>query len=116
MRGHEPLIAMRLRGFTPRCVWIDLDPDKSNAWRDWPAMDNTMARLYIDASESRPDLRPTTGLTCYIVGSDIDRVRSVRDTCIECGAKRVIATVMQPGRGDTWTVRRMSDTEGVWLG
>lgn len=115
MKGQEQLIDMRLHRRRPECVWIDLEPFDTGCWRDWHLVDPQHAHLFIPANERRLDLRLITGLPCFIMGVDLDRVRVIRDQCIEAGASRVIATVVQRDVGDTWAVRRMSDTEGVFL-
>lgn len=115
MRGHEALIAMRVRGSVPDCVWIDLEPDRLERWRDWQVMDNSQAHLSIDATERRPDLRVVKGLRCYVLGDSLERVRFIRDQCIENSAKRVIAAVTRQGERGEWVLHRMSDTEGVFL-
>ena len=114
MRGHEPLIAMRLSGSVPDCVWIDTDPDQLQRWRDWDKRKNSHAQIQIEDGDTRPDMRCVTGLKCYIFGTTARRVFAVRDACIAVGAKRVIAAVHTPigiGEFQTFRLDHMSDTE-----
>ena len=125
MKGHEPLISMRMKGSVPSCVWIDTDEDKLGAWKTWtytdkqgrsiPYADNLKESVQIEPSDKRPDMRYVVGLPCYIFGSDSKSVFAVRDACIEAKASRVIATVMQRfGKGEFVAFRtvEVTDTAG----
>lgn len=115
MKGHQPIIKMRMNGSVPNCVWIDTDEDKLESWRYWPELDNRRASVQLEPSDKHPDMRYVIGLPCYIQGSDSRAVFRARDACIEAKASRVIATVMQKfGRGEFTAFRtiEVTDTSG----
>lgn len=115
MKGHQPLIDMRMAGSIPSCVWIDTDEDKLESWRYWPAMDNRRASVQLDPTDKHPDMRYVIGLPCYIQGTDSKAVFKARDACIEAKAARVIAMVMEKyGQGEfaAFRVVEVTDTAG----
>lgn len=116
MKGHQPLIAMRLRGVVPAMVWIDTEPDLLRSWRDWPRETPAHAHLEIEATDplTRLDLRCITGLPVYVWGERPEVVEAVRVACIEFGASRVMTSVTETvgerlPRSETVL---MTDTEG----
>jgi hypothetical protein len=106
MRGHEPLVAMRMRGFLPAAVYVNAD---GNTPGDWTIPAHAAAPLFaeinVDPSETiaRLDLRCLAGLTVHLNGSDPMRVAALKDACMEAGAQRVIAYCQD------WT----EDTDGA---
>ena len=121
MRGHDQLIAMRMRGRVPRYgVCIATDPQDIGwpaAWQTlcmlWGAHPDT-AELYIDPTEPirRLDLRPLVGLSVQVRGCDPARVREVFDAAQHAGAKRVIGVVNRRAAGELMVVE-IFDSEGL---
>lgn len=97
MRGHDPLISMRLRGVKPRSVWISLFPVQS--WvTEWDKHEATRGDCTIELSPQdiaiagRLDLRFLFGLDNITVsGPDDQTTTKVAEACKEAGAKRVLA-------------------------
>lgn len=92
MRGHEPLIAMRLRGRRPPLVRLELDP---MPWRDWAEWTEWTDTAMVEVSPSdvigRLDLRFVVGMPVAVTGSDDGRVRAVYQAALKAGASRVLA-------------------------
>jgi len=97
MRGHEALIAMRLKRRVPALVWISTDPDRLKAWRDWQHVSPHRAEVQIDEADplNRLDLRFVIGLTVQVQGQRRERVEALRRACIEFGAQRVITSLSE---------------------
>lgn len=92
---------MRRRGVRPSLVWIDTDPDVLRCWRNWPAIDPTMAHVQVESTDSTAllDLRWLVGLTVIVSGSDAQRVDSIGQACRDHDAGRVItASCADPTR------------------
>lgn len=97
MRGHEPIIAMRMAGKTPRSVALMLFP--AQPWvTDWHKHPSTQgdATVVLDERDtkavSRLDLRFLVGLDPVIVNGPHNEVTTkVADACLEAGAARVLA-------------------------
>lgn len=128
MRGHEPLIAMRRAGRIPGAVWLSLDPDPLESWRNWPEYLGLQWKRFPDAvgsahvqvepgeSIASLDLRFLVGLPCWVHGTDERRVERLHQACADAGAKRVLSTTQQPdSRGVLRTVA-MFDTAGIFEG
>lgn len=96
MRGHEPIVDMRRRGKKPAMVFIDAFETASQCWREWPARDLSMPQVEVpeDDALSGLDLRFVVGLRVMVTGHTARRVEAIRDLCIEAGASRVIAAVV----------------------
>lgn len=92
MRGHEPLIAMRLRGRRPPLVRFELDQMPWRDWADWPTWTDT-AMVEVPPSDAigRLDLRFVVGMPVAVMGSDDGRVRAVYEAALKAGASRVLA-------------------------
>lgn len=96
MRGHEPIIAMRLAGKKPRSVSVMLFPAQEwvTRWNEHPATagDATVALDEGDqAMVSRLDFRFLVGLGPVIVnGPDADITTKVGDACMGAGASHVV--------------------------
>lgn len=107
MRGHEPLIAMRLRGRRPPFVRFDLDPMPWRDWADWPTWTDT-AMVEVSPSDAigRLDLRFVVGMPVAVMGSDDGRVSALFYAARNAGASRVLAfgeaVVADSAMEDTW--------------
>lgn len=111
MRGHEALIEMRGHGFVPNTVFIDIDHDAMQSWRDWPAQNSQNAHVLIEPADKRFDFRCFRGLRCYVSGgTDKDRVHAVRDALIDAGAARVIASTFERIGRDEFVSFRVVET------
>lgn len=115
MRGHDPLISMRLRGCKPRSVWISLLPVQS--WvTEWDKHEATQGDCSIElspadiASAARLDLRFLVGLEYVIVaGPNDESTTRIAEACKEAGAKRVIAAYTDDSK--SWfPLERVTDT------
>ena len=107
MRGHEPLLAMRRSGHVPDWIYLDVDHDRLQSWRDWSEIDHRTARVLIEPTDRHFDFRFAVGLPCYVSGSVLSRVHAVRDALIEANASRVIASVLEPSGEGEFTVFRV---------
>lgn len=92
MRGHEPLVAMRLRGRRPSLAWFDVGVMPHRDWADWPTWTDS-ARIEVPPADviRRLDLRFVVGMPVAITGMDDDRVRELFDAARKAGAARVLA-------------------------
>lgn len=100
MRGHQPLIAMRMRGLCPTSAWLTLGTDPLKTWRDWPLMNPPLANIEINDREALsslpPQLRCLVGMVVVIDGEEPDRTLAVAQMALDAGAKRVFATFTDP--------------------
>jgi hypothetical protein len=110
MRGHEPLIAMRMRGMTPSTVELMVDQRMPSwFWREWPTErhpgEPIHARILVGETDSPQllDLRCLIGLTVQVNGPNPERVATVAQACTDAGAARVITSCNGA----------FTDTEGV---
>jgi hypothetical protein len=121
MRGHEALIAMRLKRQAPAVVFIDFPGQtwRYSAWRDWHFDHPQRANLELEEHDNPEalDLRCIRELTVFISDTGEDRVEALRGACIEAGAGRVVACCLgQEGSGDVYTRYPMlwcTDTRGA---
>lgn len=121
MRGHEPLIAMRLKHKRPAWVSVAVCKDSWLA-RHWHEEGMSGPHVLIEPSDSidRMDLRFLVGLHVDIDGDVADeaRVKAVFEACLRAGASRVIAGIHRP-RGNTGELEMLEllDSAGVltWL-
>jgi hypothetical protein len=60
MRGHEAVIAMRMRGVKPAVVSVSTDPLPPDVWRQWPEY-LTTAQVEIEAKDRIPLLDHALG-------------------------------------------------------
>lgn len=107
MTGHQPLIAMRLRGQRPPVLWVQTSLQSN---RDW-ARYGERPEIGIEAADYPDllDLRFAVGLTVLVDGSNPDRVASV-GKAFEQVAKRVICNV---DSGGEWPeLVSTTDTQG----
>lgn len=116
MKGHLPLIAMRRQGARPDVVFLDVDADRLEQWRNWPADCPSRATVQVDPTDSpaRLDLRFLIGLLVVVSGSDADRVQRIGQACQDAEALRVITTVHElrtRGPDVLATVVRFTDTD-----
>jgi hypothetical protein len=93
MRGQHALIAMRSKGYAPRIVWFDLEPDRLPMADDWQHETPAHAHLQLEPHDriATLDLRCLVGLTVAVSGPDAEKVRRMADACKEASAGRVIA-------------------------
>lgn len=96
MRGHEPLIAMRLGGMRPGTVQIYAGTDNSGACQDWQ---QTMpAHAQVEVSDDEPlsglDLRFVVGMLVFVTGENAFRVEAIHAMCLGCGAQRVVSAAV----------------------
>ena len=115
MKGHETLIAMRLKHRAPLSVWITVT-ERDRTWRDWPLWTLTgNAHLWIEPNDAphRLDLRCLTGLQCWVDGDDADRVLAVHQACIDVKASRVLTAIAGLDARGRPSIVRMLDTAGV---
>lgn len=102
MRGHQPLIAMRMRGRRPDAVFVTVGTDPSEAWRTWPGANpwSEIAQLEVAERERlsalAPDMRCLVGLPVQVSGSDRDRTETVAQLAMEAGAKQVFVATHNP--------------------
>lgn len=85
MRGHEAVIALRLKGYAPDDVHIDFDVRLPS--------DGTHAHVLIEPSDaiSLLDLRFLVGLTVFVHGDDQARTENTVTACVQARAARVIS-------------------------
>ena len=121
MHGHTPLIAMRLKGSAPACVFIDTDaPGPLDPARGWEIDNAAHAHIQTAAGEriNRLDLRCVVGLRVHVDGTQKSRVHAMRNACIAAGAVRVIATTLERfggGENIAFRVIETTDTDGVFV-
>lgn len=116
MRGHEPLVAMRLKGLRPHMVAINVGAERdwlASNWHDWQGL---MPHLWIEPGDSIAtlDLRCVVNLLVDVSGdvSHAKRVKRVFEACIKAGAERVIGALHRP-KGESLEVVEYLDTAGV---
>jgi len=113
MRGHEPLLAMRMRGLAPEAVYIDAGPATFIA-SDWPEACPRFAHLAIDDTEplTSLDLRCVVGLFVQVSSDSPSRLAALVAACEAEGAARVIGVLMKRA-GEFSRLIAVTDTEGV---
>lgn len=113
MRGHEALLAMRLRGKTTDAVWVNDGIDPAKCWQDWPTWAND-AHVEILPTDrpKRLDTRFSAGLTVYLDSSSPERLAGLTAAFLSGGASRVVGFLMGRDRRGA-TVEQMTDTQGV---
>lgn len=93
MRGHQPLIAMRLRGRCPSAAFVTVGADPLKQWQDWTAWTPTLAQIEVPDRDRltslAPELRCLVGMVVDVSGTDRDRTEAVAQLAMEAGAKRV---------------------------
>lgn len=94
MRGHQPLIAMRMRGVRPALARIETDPMRWPDWADWPEWSRAaMVEIEPRDAPHRLDLRCFVGMPVALGGSDPQRVGVLFAALQAAGASRVVAMV-----------------------
>ncbi len=92
MRGHESIIAMRLRGRRPALVWMHDDPECADL--DWPLWRESLpypnVLLSPEDSPARVDLRFVVGLPVMVSFHDVIRMQRMVLACEAAGASSVI--------------------------
>lgn len=119
MRGHEPLIAMRMRRRKPSTfVAMDIHPGRhwlAEHWHEWEGLG---PQIVVDPSEAIGllDLRFLVCLDVCISGDvgHADQVRRLRESCAAAGAARVFGGLHRARNdlGELETVE-LFDSEGV---
>ena len=92
MRGHEQIIAMRLRGKAPKSVHVWCGTDALKGWSDWQT---STGHAEVEIQDHEPlsglDLRFTVGMTVMVLGADPFRVAAIHAGCLAAGAARVVS-------------------------
>lgn len=98
MRGHEALIAMRMRRVRPRIVFVSAGRDPSELWRDWATETPHMAQVEVDDEDalSGLDFRFAVGLRAVVEGGSSQRVEKIALGLIQAGCRAVVAAVVAP--------------------
>jgi hypothetical protein len=116
MRGHEPIVAQRLRGRKPASCWV-VDSDGLGITRDWQQWDVSAAtpHVLIEPGEQlqRLDLRFVVGLDVFLDFDDFDRMVAVSEACKRAGAARVVG-MSGSGKFPSAETLRMIDTHEVF--
>ena len=117
MRGHEALIAMRLRRRRPRIVFVSAGRDASEQWRDWHAETPHMAKVEVEDDEpvSGLDLRFAVGMVAVVDGSNPARVARIAEALAGAGAARVVSAVVADDGASVWVtdVRASAEQQGA---
>jgi hypothetical protein len=105
MRGHQPLIALRMSGLAPDLVSIATEPSPWRDFENWPEWTD-VPQIEIEPGDNlrRLDLRFLVAIEAVMVaGVDRERVDAIADACLAAGAKRVLAFAheLYPGTGVT---------------
>ena len=93
MRGHENIIAMRMKGVKPAgMVWLCDYPIRPEAieWQYPSDCTNPSVSVHGDAIGGI-DLRFVVGLPVDVTGTDSARVKALAGACKRAGASMVIA-------------------------
>lgn len=99
MRGHEPLITLRRRGYTPAVVWIDATgEDGLCLWRDWHRYAPPRPHIDVDPTETiaRLDLRFLHGVSAVFLEIPADnpgRQLAMLDAIRAEGVRRVLVSL-----------------------
>lgn len=93
MRGHEPLIAQRLRGKRPDLVAVEVGGPPTWQSANWHRFTPRHAQLHIADADplQRLDLRCLVGLNVTVFGQDPQRVGAAVAAIQAAGARRVLA-------------------------
>lgn len=114
MRGHQPLIAMRMAGRKPRSVSITMG--KVSGWvLDWNRRPETVGDAEIEIQDHERvealDLRFLVGIGCVrIIGQDDSRTAAMIEACKRAGAGRVVAALFADFH-EMGYAARITDTE-----
>lgn len=114
MRGHEALIALRLRGKAlPVSIGTDDGGNYLTArWRDM-GMGTAFVSIAPEDRLSSLDLRFVVGLEVWIDGRERRRVNEVFDAVVAAGASRVLGATMASRPNGESEVAAMRDSKGV---
>jgi hypothetical protein len=95
MRGHEQIIALRLRRKAPKTVQIWCGTDALQGWRDWhTSTGHAEVEIQDGDALSGLDLRFTVGMLVMVNGTDPFRVAAVHAGCLAAGAQRVVSAAV----------------------
>lgn len=110
MRGHQPLVAMRMRGVCPKTAVVHVGLDPLKLWRDWASFMPQHPSIEVPPTDRlsalAPELRCLVGLTVMVDGEDLDRTWAVAELCAAAEASRVIAM---------WHAPKPADSHGIWI-
>ena len=114
MKGHDPLIAMRMGGAAPSTVYVETDECPGHLPIDWRSVCPQFATVWIgdDEALSRLDLRFLKALSVHVSGLDPERVSAIAAAAEASGAARVVAVVVSPP-GPHQALLSVGDTAGV---
>jgi hypothetical protein len=116
MRGHQPLVDMRLRGLRPAMVAINVSTTPDRLAGDWHEWEGLMPHLWVEPGDAIAtlDLRCVFDLLVDVSGdiSQAKRVRRVFEACVKAGAVRVLGALHKP-KGESLEVVEYMDTAGV---
>jgi hypothetical protein len=113
VRGHESIIALRLRGRMPSTVHVSCDPLHVDVWRRWPEY-LTDGQVEIEPKDhiGLLDFRWAIHIPMvWVGGASPERVSAVASAIRQAGAKRVVAMVFEERRKAPHMVA-MADTAG----
>jgi hypothetical protein len=103
MRGHQALIAMRLRGVCPSAAFLTVGTDPDKLWQDWPTANpwSVIAQVEIPERDALTslDFRFLVGLPVHVHGKDADRTLKVAQMSLDAGAKAVCVVTTGDFRG-----------------
>jgi hypothetical protein len=116
MRGHQPLIAMRLKHRKPTFVSVDVGVNPKWLCDHWHEQ-GLQPHLLIEPSDpiDRLDLRFLVGLSLVHISGHVDdeaRVRKAYDACVNAGVDRVIGGLHRK-QGEEIHMVEYFDTAGV---
>lgn len=116
MRGHNPLIDLRMRRRNPGMVSISVQSERSwiaDQWHQWEGCDPS---LQIEPADpvSRLDLRCLVGLRVDLMGHEsvAARVRAVHQACIDANAERVMTAIWRE-KGEEVEIVELIDSKQV---
>lgn len=114
MRGHEPLIAMRMARHHPTLVCIHVGHGRWWVADHWHEQ-GFVPELHVEASDpiARLDLRCIVGLTVDVSGDEehSDRIKRVFNACVKAGAGRVIGAINRVVGGERKPVEYLDSAE-----
>jgi hypothetical protein len=87
MRGHEPIIKMRMQGVAPSFVFINDFPCDTSWFDDGDHATVSVAGDYIETL----NLHYLVGLRVSISSDDLNRTKALYEACKRIGVKQVAA-------------------------
>jgi hypothetical protein len=103
MRGHDALIAFRMRGLCPAAAFVYVGTDALRSWESWPhcVRSAPFAAIEVGPADrlSRLDLRCLVGMQVHVHGEEEERVLAVAQRALDDGAASVFAYSQDMERG-----------------